>query len=86
MHVNLYSSSDYSPPPTGSWNKWGRCIFYVSDVDAMYRLALKEGFKPEMPPSDAPWGERYFQILDPMGHEISLAAPITGHPRWQGQL
>ena len=58
MHVNLYSSSDYSPPPAGSWNKWGRCIFYVSDVDAMYRLALKEGFKPEMPPSDAPWGER----------------------------
>jgi uncharacterized glyoxalase superfamily protein PhnB len=26
-----------------------------------------------MAPSDAPWGERYFHIRDPDGHELSFA-------------
>jgi uncharacterized glyoxalase superfamily protein PhnB len=26
-----------------------------------------------MPPADAPWGERYFQLRDRDGHELSFA-------------
>ena len=28
---------------------------------------------PEAAPADAPWGERYFHITDPDGHELSFA-------------
>jgi len=28
-------------------------------------------------PADAPWGERYFHILDPDGHELSFARRLT---------
>jgi catechol 2,3-dioxygenase-like lactoylglutathione lyase family enzyme len=52
---------------------WGRVIFWVDDVDAMHARALAAGHTPEMPPSDAPWGERYFHLRDPDGHELSFA-------------
>ncbi|WP_027802116.1 VOC family protein [Paraburkholderia dilworthii] len=57
-------------------NWWGRVIVYVSDVDAIYRKALAAGFQPSLEPSDAPWGERYFHITDPDGHELSFAKPL----------
>ncbi|WP_434114722.1 VOC family protein [Paraburkholderia caffeinilytica] len=57
-------------------NWWGRVIIYVSDVDALYRKALAAGLKPSLVPSDAPWGERYFHITDPDGHELSFARPL----------
>ena len=76
FHVNLY------PQPPGRElaprQGWGRCVFYVSDVDAVYALALKSGLQPEFAPQDADWGERYFHILDPSGHELAIAAPL--HP------
>jgi catechol 2,3-dioxygenase-like lactoylglutathione lyase family enzyme len=56
---------------------WGRAIFYVSDVDAMYALALEAGFVPEFEPRDAAWGERYFHLRDPDGHELSFARPLS---------
>jgi len=55
---------------------WGRVVLYVDDVDAMYRRALAAGFTPETSPTDAPWGERYFHIHDPDGHELSFARPL----------
>lgn len=55
---------------------WGRAIFHVDDVDAMHARALAAGFSPEFPPEDAPWGERYFHLVDPDGHEISFARPL----------
>src|ERR1700747_319778 len=33
------------------------------------------GFGPERP-RDASWGERYFHMLHPDGHELSFAQPI----------
>ena len=62
--------------PRAPVNWWGRVIVYVSDVDAIYRKALAAGFKPSLEPSDAPWGERYFHITDPDGHELSFAKPL----------
>ena len=52
---------------------WGRAIFWVADVDAVHAALLAASFAPLMAPSDAPWGERYFHVHDPAGHEISFA-------------
>ena len=57
-----------------SW--WGRVIFHVADVDQTYRRSLSAGLEPEAPPRNAEWGERYFHILDPDGHELSFARPL----------
>ena len=62
--------------PATSWSWWGRIIFYVSDVDVIYEVALDSGFTPSFMPRDAEWGERYFHITDPDGHELSFATPI----------
>ena len=62
--------------PQQRWSWWGRVIFHVEDVDAMYRRALQAGLAPHAAPADAPWGERYFHLTDPDGHEISLAKPL----------
>ena len=59
------------------WRWWGRSIFYVSDVDAFHANAVAQGFTPEAAPADAPWGERYFHITDPDGHELSFARPLA---------
>ena len=54
---------------------WGRMIFYVADVDAFWEYLRGKGFDPESP-RDASWGERYFHMPDPDGHELSFACPI----------
>lgn len=60
-------------PPSGLW---GRVIVYVSDVDAMYRRIRTAGIATGTEPADAPWGERYFHVRDPDGHELSFAHPL----------
>ena len=55
---------------------WGRVILWVADVDAVHDLAVAAGFAPLTSPADAPWGERYFHIRDPSGHELSFARPL----------
>lgn len=60
-------------PETG----WGRAIFHVDDVDAVHAAAVAAGLDPEFSPRDARWGERYFHIRDPDGHELSFARPLS---------
>jgi catechol 2,3-dioxygenase-like lactoylglutathione lyase family enzyme len=55
--------------------RWGRLIFYVTDVNAFWTHLKERGFNPEIP-RDASWGERYFHMPDPDGHELSFARPI----------
>lgn len=57
---------------------WGRIIVYVSDVDAMHERVRALGHTPLTAPRDAPWGERFFHVRDPDGHELSFAAPLGG--------
>jgi catechol 2,3-dioxygenase-like lactoylglutathione lyase family enzyme len=73
-HLNLITQ-----PADRRWSWWGRVIFYVSDVDALYQRALALGLQPEAAPRDAEWGERFFHISDPDGHELSFAKPL---PNW----
>lgn len=67
-HLNLVIVASET---TIGW--WGRAIFYVRDVDELYQRACAAGLRPETAPADASWGERYFHILDPDGHELSFA-------------
>lgn len=78
FHVNLFKPTSTSI----DCKTWGRVIVYVTDVDGMYELAKSHGYAPEFAPRDAPWGERYFHIRDPSGHEVSFAKKIEGHPFW----
>jgi catechol 2,3-dioxygenase-like lactoylglutathione lyase family enzyme len=55
---------------------WGRIIFHVSDVDAFWISLKQNGFEPHQP-QDAIWGERYFHMHDPDGHELSFARPLS---------
>ena len=64
-------------PPDRTWAWWGRVIFYVTDVDALYECAVGLGLHPQAPPEDAAWGERYFHLTDPDGHELSFAWPLS---------
>jgi len=70
VYVNLTLRPDYIP----AW--WGRIIFHVDDVDMLYHAVTQQGLRPEHPPRDASWGERYFHIVDPDGHELSFAKPL----------
>ena len=61
-------------PAEISW--WGRAIFYDSDLDALHARLVAAGYSPQAPPRDASWGERFFHVADPDGHEISFAWPL----------
>jgi uncharacterized glyoxalase superfamily protein PhnB len=63
-------------PAERHWSWWGRVIFYDSDVDALYRRVIAAGYQPDTAPRDAEWGERFFQLTDPDGHELSFAWPL----------
>ena len=56
--------------------RWGRLIFHVTDVDALWTHLKERGFNPETP-RDASWGERFFHMPDPDGHELSFARPLS---------
>ena len=71
-HLNLARADDQARS-SGSV----RVIFYVDDVDAMYAHVRAQGFTPEAPPQDAPWGERYFHLTDPDGNALSFARPLS---------
>ncbi len=61
-----------STVPTYGHAWWGRAIFRVDDADAQYQAFIAAGLSPESP-RDAAWGERFFHVLDPDGHELSFA-------------
>jgi len=64
-------------PMDREWSWWGRLIFYDDDVDGLYTRLVAAGCRPEAPPHDAAWGERYFHLTDPDGHELSFAWPLA---------
>ena len=63
-------------PTEREWSWWGRAIFYESDIDGLYQRFVAAGIQPSAPPRDAAWGERFFHVTDPDGHEISFAWPV----------
>jgi catechol 2,3-dioxygenase-like lactoylglutathione lyase family enzyme len=63
-------------PVERHWTWWGRVIFYDSDVDTLHARLVAAGCRPDTAPCDAEWGERFFHITDPDGHELSFAWPL----------
>lgn len=49
---------------------------YVPDVDVAMARAVKAGAKVTMPQMDMFWGDRYGQVVDPFGHNWSLATHV----------
>lgn len=74
-HLNLIAQ-----PQSQSWSWWGRVIFWVTDVDRFYSHVVEAGLHPESAPANAPWGERFFHLSDPDGHELSFAQPLAHTP------
>jgi catechol 2,3-dioxygenase-like lactoylglutathione lyase family enzyme len=70
-YVNLIDTPDYE------FRWWGRAIFHVSSADEQYRRVTAAGLSPHEPPKDADWGERFFHITDPDGHELSFAELLS---------
>ena len=79
-YLNLTLNPNTGNPNTGNPDntatKWGRLIFHVDDVDALYQQLVQAGLTPSTMPADASWGERYFHIDDPDSHELSFAKPL----------
>ena len=71
QYLNLIAA-----PADRGWAWWGRVIFYDDDVDALHARLVAAGLKPQGAPRDASWGERFFHMLDPDGHELSFAWPL----------
>jgi PhnB protein len=46
---------------------------YVTDADAVYQRALDAGATVKMPIADMFWGDRYGIVVDPFGHNWSIA-------------
>jgi uncharacterized glyoxalase superfamily protein PhnB len=46
---------------------------FVEDVDAVFNRAVSLGAKAAMPVGDQFWGDRYGKLVDPFGHEWSIA-------------
>ena len=58
------------PPPPAS------VMFYVDDVDTLFKKAAAHGAKNLQPPTDMFWGDRYAKFLDPFGHLWGIATHI----------
>ncbi|MDA4112716.1 MAG: VOC family protein [Thaumarchaeota archaeon] len=67
-YLNLERSDDVG-------DRWGRIILYCDDVDGMHAYLTSSGYDCTSP-RDAQWGERYFHMKDPDGHEISFARSL----------
>jgi catechol 2,3-dioxygenase-like lactoylglutathione lyase family enzyme len=63
-------------PKEITWSWWGRIVLFVDDVDGAFEYLRSEGVMPEGEPADGEWGERYFHVRDPDGHQLSFARPI----------
>jgi PhnB protein len=49
---------------------------YVADVDSAFKTAVAAGAQQMMATEDMFWGDRYGKLVDPFGHEWSLATHI----------
>ena len=63
-------------PAECRWSWWGRVIFYEPEVDALYARLVAADCRPSTAPRDGEWGERFFHLTDPDGHELSFAWPV----------
>jgi len=49
---------------------------YVENADATIEQAVTAGARVTMPAEDMFWGDRYGRLVDPFGHEWSIATHL----------
>jgi PhnB protein len=55
-------------------------FLYVEDVDAVVKKAVDEGATVTMEVEDQFWGDRFGSVLDPFGHQWSVATHVEDVP------
>ncbi|MEW2115480.1 VOC family protein [Streptomyces sp. NPDC005474] len=65
-------------PPSGG-GRIGLAMLCGSpaEVDALYEELTGAGYRSELKPWDAVWGQRYACVLDPDGNGVDLFAPLA---------
>ncbi|MDR3391331.1 MAG: VOC family protein [Sulfuriferula sp.] len=58
---------------------------YVEDADAIFAQAVAAGAVVKMPLADMFWGDRYGLLIDPFGHQWSVATHIRDVSREEMQ-
>lgn len=58
---------------------------YVEDADATFAQAIAAGAVVKMPLADMFWGDRYGLLVDPFGHQWSIATHIRDVSREEMQ-
>lgn len=56
----------------GVWMSW--FLSSPAEVDAVYKLALEQGFAVTRAPTDEPWGVRECHLVHPDGHTFRVGA------------
>ncbi len=64
-------------PPQALGGTSVNIFLYVEKVDEVFEQAVEAGAKPQAPPEDQFWGDRYGKLTDPFGHEWSIATHIA---------
>lgn len=54
---------------------------YVTDADVAFKRAVDAGATVKMPLEDMFWGDRYGIVVDPFGHNWSIAAHVRDVPK-----
>jgi PhnB protein len=49
---------------------------YVTDVDATFSQAVEAGATATMPVADKFWGDHHGKLVDPFGHQCSIATHV----------
>jgi uncharacterized glyoxalase superfamily protein PhnB len=75
----------FTSQPTGQQSPdwWGRVTFFVNGLDEFYQEVTRKGVRPESEPQDSQYGERFFIVVDPDGHEIwygRYGSGVAGEP------
>lgn len=68
---------DRQPPAAGGRTSLALLCEGPAEVDAVYGELVAAGYRGELKPWDAVWGQRYAVVLDPDGNGVDLFAPLT---------
>ncbi|WP_078632491.1 VOC family protein [Streptomyces resistomycificus] len=68
----------WQPPAEGGRISIALLCASPAEVDAVYTEMVGAGYRGELKPWDAVWGQRYAVVLDPDGNGVDLFAPLPG--------
>ncbi|MDL5204494.1 VOC family protein [Streptomyces sp. ALI-76-A] len=69
---------DWQPPSGGGRHSLALRCDSPAEVDSVYEELVGAGYRGDLKPWDAVWGQRYAVVLDPDGNGVDLFAPLPG--------